>query len=61
MTALATGPIQEGVDYPDVAAILVAYEGGAIGSLGATVSDPLYAPGGTSSARIVGSRGGMPS
>jgi predicted dehydrogenase len=59
VTALAAPPIQDGLDYPDVVAVLVGFAGGAIGSLGATVSDPLHAPWGTSSARIVGSRGGL--
>jgi hypothetical protein len=42
-----------------VVAMLVRYERDRIGSLGATVSDPLYGPGGTSAARIVGLGGGL--
>src|SRR4029453_16725185 len=38
---------------------LVGYERGRVGSLGATVSDPLYGPGGTSSARLIGPTGGL--
>lgn len=57
--AMAAPPIQAEVDYPDVVGVLVEHASGAIGSLGATVSDPLYGPGGTSSARIVGDAGGL--
>jgi len=56
--AMAAPPIQ-GLDYPDIVSILVDHSSGAVGSLGATVSDPLYAPFGTSSARIVGREGGL--
>lgn len=59
VSAMAAPVIQSEVDYPDVVAILVDYAAGAVGSLGATVSDPMYGPGGTSSARIVGDRGGL--
>lgn len=56
--ALAAPAIQR-IEYPDIVSMLVAHEGGGVGSLGATVSDPLFAPAGTSSARIVGAEGGL--
>lgn len=59
VTAVATGPLQEGVEYPDVEALLVTYDSGAIASLAATVSDPLFGPGGTSLLRLVGTDGGL--
>ena len=59
VTALAARSIQVDVEYPDVVGVLVGYEGGRVGSLGATVSDPLFRPGGTSSARIIGANGGL--
>jgi predicted dehydrogenase len=58
VSALAAPPIQP-IEYPDIVSVLVAHEGGGVGSLGATVSDPLFAPTGTSSARIVGTEGGL--
>ncbi|MFN8518615.1 MAG: Gfo/Idh/MocA family oxidoreductase [Chloroflexota bacterium] len=58
VSALAAPSIQA-IEYPDIVSVLVAHEGGGVGSLGATVSDPLFAPTGTSSARIVGSEGGL--
>ncbi len=58
VSALAAPPIQP-IEYPDIVSILVGHETGGVGSLGATVSDPLFAPGGTSSARVVGSEGGL--
>lgn len=58
VSALAAPSIQP-TDYPDVVSVLVAHEDGGVGSLGATVSDPLFAPSGTSSARIVGTEGGL--
>lgn len=58
VSALAAPPIQP-IEYPDIVSILVGHEAGGVGSLGATVSDPLFSPGGTSSARIVGSEGGL--
>jgi scyllo-inositol 2-dehydrogenase (NAD+) len=59
VSAVATGPLQEGVEYPDVEALLVTYDSGAIASLAATVSDPLFGPGGTSLLRLVGTDGGL--
>lgn len=56
--AMAAPPVQV-LDYPDIVSLLVEHTSGAVGSLGATVSDPLYTPFGTSSARIVGSEGGL--
>lgn len=56
--AMAAPPVQA-VGYPDIVSILVGHASGAVGSLGATVSDPLFGPSGTSSARIVGTEGGM--
>lgn len=57
--AMAAPTIQAEVEYPDVAAALVGYASGAVGSLAATVSDPLFGPGGTSLTRVVGDRGGL--
>lgn len=59
VTAMAAPRIQVDVEYPDILGVLVGHEGGSIGTLGATVTDPLFAPGGTSSARIVGEGGGL--
>jgi predicted dehydrogenase len=58
VSALAAPPIQP-IEYPDIVSVLVAHAGGGVGTLGATVSDPLFAPTGTSSGRIVGSEGGL--
>jgi len=58
VSALAAPAIQR-IEYPDIVSVLVAHEGGGVGTLGATVSDPLFAPTGTSSGRIVGSEGGL--
>lgn len=58
VSALAAPSIQP-IEYPDIVSVLVAHESGGVGTLGATVSDPLFAPTGTSSARIVGSEGGL--
>jgi predicted dehydrogenase len=59
VTAVATGPLQDGVEYPDLEALLITYDSGAIASLAATVSDPLFGPGGTSLVRLVGTDGGL--
>jgi phthalate 4,5-cis-dihydrodiol dehydrogenase len=59
VTALASPTIQPGVDYSDLVGALVAYTGGRIGSIGATISDPLYSPSGTNSARIMATKGTM--
>ncbi len=56
--AMAAPPIQD-LGYPDIVSILVDHASGGVGSLGATVSDPLYGPLGTSSGRIVGAQGGL--
>jgi predicted dehydrogenase len=58
VSALAAPAIQP-IGYPDIVSVLVGHEDGGVGSLGATISDPLFAPTGTSSARIVGSEGGL--
>jgi predicted dehydrogenase len=60
LVALAAKSIQEDVEYSDIVGVLIGYEHGRVGSLGATVSDPLYRQAtGTSSARIVGDAGGL--
>lgn len=57
--AQAAPVIQSDVEYPDLEFVQVGYEGGPIGAMGATVSDPLYGPSGTNSARIVCERGSL--
>ena len=59
VTALAAPAVQPGLEYPDVLSMLVGYERARVGSLAATISDPLYAPEGTNSVRVVGTGGAL--
>ena len=58
MTAVAAPSIQD-LEYPDTLALVVGYEAGRIGSLNASVSDPLFRPRGTNTVRVLGSRGAL--